>query len=227
MMNKNRNIARWMGILFIAGTVAGIFSRVLTAPLLNSEDILSDVAMIGSQVSLAALLVMTMGMALALIPVVAYPLLKQHDETLALGYVVFRGALEGATYMGIVVSWLLLLPLSRASLVGATETAGAQALAITLLEAPELGAVLMVVFSLGGVMLYGLLYQSRLVPRWLSIWGLLAILMNFAAGLLIMFGVFSPVSAASTILQVPIFLQEIILAIWLIVKGFNLPDGLK
>lgn len=226
-MNKNRNIARWMGILYVGGTVAGIFSRVLTAPLLNSEDILSDVFVIGNQISLAALLVMAMGMALALIPVVAYPLLKQLDETLALGYVVFRGALEGATYMGIVVSWLLLLPLSRASLAGAMETASAQALAITLLEAPELGAVLMVVFSLGGVMLYSLLYQSRLVPRWLSVWGLLAILMNFATGLLIMFGVFSPVSAASTILQVPIFLQEIILAIWLIVKGFNLPDGLK
>lgn len=226
-MNKNRNIARWMGILYVGGTVAGIFSRVLTVPLLNSEDILSNVVVIGNQISLAALLVMAMGMALALIPVVAYPLLKQHDETLALGYVVFRGALEGATYMGIVVSWLLLLPLSRASLAGAMETASAQALAITLLEAPELGAVLMVVFSLGGVMLYSLLYQSGLVPRWLSVWGLLAILMNFATGLLIMFGVFSPVSAASTILQVPIFLQEIILAIWLIVKGFNLPDGLK
>jgi hypothetical protein len=221
MMNTNRNIARWMGILYIMGTVAGIFSRVLTAPLLNSEDILSRIPVIGNQFPLAALLVMTMGMALALVPVVAYPVLKQHDPILALGYVVFRGALEGAAYMSIVVSWLLLLPLSRVYQGGTADAANFQALAGTLLEAPELGAVLMVVFSLGGFMLYALLYQSRLVPRWLSVWGLLAILMNFGAGLLVMFGVFSPISEASTFLQVPIFFQELILAIWLIVKGFN------
>ncbi len=220
-MKTSQNIARWMGILYLTGTVAGIFSRVLTAPALGIEDTLGYIAANGTQVTLAALLVMTMGMALALIPVAAYPVLKQHNEILAMGYLVFRGALEGAAYMGIVVSWLLLLPLSRASLAGGVDAVSAQALANTLLEAPELGAVLMVVFSLGGLILYTLLYQSRLVPRWLSLWGLLAILMNFSASLLIMFGVFSPVSEASTILQLPIFLQEIILAIWLIIKGFN------
>ena len=220
-MKTNQNIARWMGILYLAGTVAGIFSRVLTASALNIEDTLGHIAVIGNQITLAALLVMTMGMALALIPVVAYPVLKQHDEILALGYVVFRGALECVVYMGIVVSWLLLLPLSRAYQSGTVDTASAQVLAGTLLETSELGAVLMVVFSLGGLILYALLYRTKLVPRWLAGWGLLAILINFAAGLLVMFGIFSAISAASTILQIPIFLQEIILAVWLIVKGFN------
>jgi len=226
-MKTHRNIARWMGILYLAGTIAGILSRVLTAPALNGEDLLLRVAANASQFTLAALLVMTMGIALALIPVVAWPVLRQHDEILALGYVILRGALEGASYMGIVVSWLLLLPLSRAYQSGAVETASAQALANTLLEAPELGAVLMVVFSLGGFMLYTLLYRSRLTPRWLSLWGLLAIMMNLVAGLLAMFGMFSPISDASTILQLPIFFQEIILAIWLIVKGFNVTEASK
>lgn len=220
-MKTNQNITRWMGILYLAGTAAGISSRVLTAPALNVEDALGYIAANGNQITLAALLVMTMGMALALIPVVAYPVIKQHDEILALGYVVFRGGLEGAAYMGIVVSWLLLLPLSRAYLTGTMDTISTQALARILLEAPELGAVLMVVFSLGGLMLYTLLYRAKLVPRWLSGWGLVAILMNFAASWLVMAGVFSPVSEASTILQVPIFVQEIALAVWLIVKGFN------
>lgn len=226
-MQTSHKITRWMGILYLAGTVAGISSRVLTAPALSVEDTLGYIAANGNQVTLAALLVMTMGMALALIPVVAYPVLKQRDEILALGYLVFRGALEGAAYMGIVVSWLLLLPLSQVFLSGTVDAVSAQALAWTLLEAPELGAVLMVIFSLGGFMLYTLLYKSRLVPRWLSAWGILAILMNFAAGLLIMFGVFSPVSEIGTILQFPIFLQEIILAIWLVVKGFSLTEELK
>ena len=216
-----KNIARIMGVVYLVGTVAGILSRVLTAPALGIEDVLFGVAANSSQIVLAALLVITMGMALALVPVAAYPVLKQHDEILALGYVVLRGALEGAAYMSIVVSWLLLLPLSRAYQAGTTDAAHFQALAGTLLETPELGAVLMVVFSLGGFMLYALLYKSRLAPRWLSVWGLLAILMNLVAGLLVMFGVFSPISEASTFLQVPIFLQEVVLALWLIVKGFN------
>jgi len=52
-------------------------------------------------------------------------------------------------------------------------------------------------------------------------------MMNLVAGLLAMFGVFSPISDASTILQLPIFFQEIILAIWLIVKGFNVTEASK
>ncbi|HNT77031.1 MAG TPA: DUF4386 domain-containing protein [Anaerolineae bacterium] len=220
-MHTNKNIARTMGILYIIGTVAGILSRVLTGPLLSAGDILRDAAANEGRVTLAALLVMTMGIALTLIPVVAYPVLKKYDEILALGYAVFRGALEGATYMGITVSWLLLLPLSRIYLAGGVNAAGAQTWAKTLLEAPELGAVLMIVFGLGGLMFYALLYRARLVPRWLSVWGLVAILMNIAAGLLAMFGVFSPVSGISNALQVPIFFQEMALAVWFIVKGFD------
>jgi hypothetical protein len=45
--------------------------------------------------------------------------------------------------------------------------------------------------------------------------------MNLAAGLLVMFGFFGPTSTISDVLQIPIGLQEMVLAVWLIVKGFN------
>jgi hypothetical protein len=227
MMKRVGFIPRSMGILYLAGTAAGILSRVLTAPLVHNDATPGFIASNGGQITLAAMLVMTMGLALALIPVVAFPALKQHDETLALGYVVFRGALEGAAYLGIVVSWLLVLPLSRAYQAGMVDTATLLASARFLLEGRELGAVLMVVFSLGGFLFYALLFRARLVPRWLSGWGLLALLLNFAAGMLAMFGVLSPISTASTLMQLPIFFQEIVLAVWLIVKGFNLLEEMK
>jgi len=220
-VNTNKNNVRMMGILYIIGTVAGILSRVLTAPLQSAPDMLRSVAADENRIVLGAFFVLTMGAALTMIPVLAYPILKKHNETLALGYVVFRGALEGITYMATVVSWLLLLPLSQVYQAGTPESANFQVWGNVLLESQEVSVILMLVFGLGGLMFYGLLYQTNLVPRWLSGWGFIALLLNFAAGFAAMFGLFTTVSTISTVLQLPIFFQEMVLAVWLIVKGFK------
>jgi hypothetical protein len=81
--------------------------------------------------------------------------------------------------------------------------------------------VLIIVFALGALMLYSILYQSRLIPRWISIWGLIAILMHFATAFLVMFGQIEMLSPLVLGLNLPIFLQEMVMAVWLIVKGFN------
>lgn len=220
-MNTYKNIARTMGILYILGTISGILSRVVTGPIQSTQDVLSSISANGNQITLGALFVLTMGLALSMIPVMAYPVLKKHDEILALGYVVFRGALEGVYYMAIVVSWLLLLPLSLVSPAGSADASNLQALAKVLLQAKEIAVFGMIVFCLGGFLFYYLLFQSKLVPQWLSGWGFIALIMNLAAGLLVMFGFFGPTSPISDVLQIPIFLQEMVLAVWLIVKGFN------
>lgn len=221
-METYKNIARTMGILYILGTISGILSRVVTGPIQSTSDLLSSISANGNPITLGALFVLTMGLALAMIPVIGYPILRKYDEILALGYVVFRGALEGVYYMAIVVSWLLLLPLSQVYQAGSPDSSNLLALANVLLEAREIAVFGMIVFVLGGLMFYYLLFQSRLVPRWLSGWGLIALLMNLAVGLSVMFGLFSATSTISDVLQLPIFLQEIVLAIWLIAKGFNL-----
>jgi hypothetical protein len=220
-MNTHRNIARTMGILYILGTISGILSRVVTGPILSSQDLLASVSAKGNQVTMGALFVLTMGLALAMVPIVGYPVLRKHNEILALGYVVFRGALESAYYIAIVVSWLLLLPLSQVYQAGSPEAPNLRILATVLLEAKEIAVFGMIVFCLGGLMFYTLLFRSRLVPRWLSGWGLIALVMNISAGLLMTFGFFGPISPISDVLQIPIFLQEMVLAVWLIVKGFN------
>jgi hypothetical protein len=76
-----------------------------------------------------------------------------------------------------------------------------------------------IVFPLGALMLYFVFYQSKLIPRWISVWGLVGAIIYLASGLLVMFG--SITSTISDVLQLPIFLQEIVLAVLLIVKGFN------
>jgi hypothetical protein len=220
-MNTYKNIARTMGILYILGTISGILSRVVTGTINSAPDLLASISANGNPIRLGALFVLTMGLALAMIPVIGYPVLRKRDEILALGYVVFRGALEGVYYVAIFVSWLLLLPLSQVYQAGSLEASNLRVLANVLLEAKEIAAFGSIVFCLGGLMFYYLLFQSKLVPQWLSGWGFIALILGFAAGLLAMFGFFGPTSPISDVLQIPIFLQEMVLAVWLIVKGFN------
>jgi hypothetical protein len=75
-------------------------------------------------------------------------------------------------------------------------------------------------FTLGALMYYTLLYRARLVPRWLSVWGLAALVLMMTACLLALFSD-NPVTGY-TFLFLPIAVQEIVLAIWLLVRGFSL-----
>ena len=85
----------------------------------------------------------------------------------------------------------------------------------------SLGEVAVLAFGLGALMYYWVFYRSRLVPRWLSAWGLVAIASLMASGLLVMFGVIEPLSPPQVVMALPILLQEMVLAVWLIAKGFN------
>ena len=71
-------------------------------------------------------------------------------------------------------------------------------------------------------MLYYMLYRSKLVPRWISVWGFIAIIMHFSTAFLMLYGLVEPgMSATVAIINLPIFLQEMVMAVWLIVKGFD------
>jgi hypothetical protein len=70
-------------------------------------------------------------------------------------------------------------------------------------------------------MLYYVLYRSKLIPPWLSAWGLVAAIPYLIAGLLHLFGQIDQMSTIQTILDLPMALQEMVMAVWLIARGFN------
>jgi len=76
------------------------------------------------------------------------------------------------------------------------------------------------IFGFGALIFYFALYQSKLLPRWISIWGLIAIVMMMTSALLAMFAVELP-DAIFGLLVIPIGVQEMVMALWLIIKGFN------
>lgn len=220
-MNKDRKTAIIVGVLFIIGTAAGILSVIFTSPILNAPDYLMQISANENQIVIGALFVLMMGFALAMVPVVIFPILRKHNEALALGYVVFRGGLETVTYIATVISWLLLLPLSREYIkAGIPDVVHFQVLGNVLREISHLPMTVFV-FGVGALIFYSLLYQSKLVPRWISVWGLIAIALHLTTGMLIVFGLQNEFSALNSIMNLPIFLQEMVMAVWLIAKGFN------
>jgi hypothetical protein len=216
-MNTSRNTARIVGVLYIVGTVAGILSVVFSGSILSDPNYLIKVSENQNQIVLGSLFVLIMGFSLAMMSVVLYPILKKHNQVLALGTVLFRGALEAVMYIAIVICWLLLLTTSQEYVIAATSDAGnIQTLGATILEASyHASSILDVVFSIGALMIYYVFYKSNLVPRWLSVWGLIGGIFYLASGMFDMFGM------ELGILEAPLALQEMVMAVWLIAKGFN------
>jgi hypothetical protein len=220
-MRTDRKTAIIVGVLYIVGTVSGVLSLIVTGPVRTAQDLLIGVAAGGTPIILGALAVLTMGLALAMVPVMMFPILKKQNEALALGYAVFRGGLETLSPLATAAGWLLLLPLSQAYRVGAPDAASLRAIGALLWDANAIGSMGTIVFCLGAAMFYSVLFRSRLVPRWLSAWGLLAVVPDIAYGVLSLAQLLDPLSTIATVLYVPIALQEMVLAVWLIAKGFN------
>ncbi|UCC99409.1 MAG: DUF4386 domain-containing protein [Phycisphaerales bacterium] len=216
-MNTDKRAARIVGILFIIGTAAGILSLVTGASLLDDADYLLKIPENEEQMLLGAFSVLVMGLALAMIPVVMFPIFRKYNETLAVGYVVFRGALEAVSYILIVLSWLMLITLSKEYVnAGAPDASSFQTWGALLKEVGEwIDPILGIAFCLGALMFYYLWFTSRLIPRWLSGWGLIGAAISLTAALINMFG------PSAEFLELPLAVNEMVLALWLIVKGFD------
>jgi hypothetical protein len=167
---------------------------------------------------LVSFLVLLMGVPLAMVPAMMFPILKRQNEALAVGYVIFRGALETVIYMALAACWLVLVVVAQqAAVAGAAVASQFSSLGILLLKARDpITSIGHNVFSLGALMFYYLLYQSRLIPRWLSGWGLVGAIPFLASGLI---GVFTGTTLVPLLL--PLGLQEMVMAGWLIAKGFS------
>lgn len=211
------------GILYIIGTVAGVLSKVAAiAPVSGTDDPLAAGAQHSGAVVTCALLVLLMGLSLAFVPVVLFPVLRRVDEVLAIGYLVVRGAVETVCYVLSAISFLLLLPLGEVMSAGpGTASPAGVRLGRLLVDHADVSAVTSLVFCLGSVMFYLLLYRSRIVPRWIAVWGLAAIPLYVAAYVLAMYGVIGTDSVAQSLLYIPLAVQEMVLAVWMIARGFR------
>jgi len=221
-MNSYRNNAISAGVLFIIADLVGFLSLPFIAPV-NATNYLVSVSTNEGLVATAALLLFIGGAAAIGIAISIYPVLKKYNEGLALGSVGFR-TVEGVLDIVAVMGLLLLITLSQEFVkAGAPDSSYFQTLGVLSVSGFHwaVNVMKLMAFSIGCLLYYIIFYRTKLIPRWLSGWGVVAAIMTMLSALLTMYGLFAPFSTAQIILNLPILLQELVLAVWLIVKGFN------
>lgn len=188
----------------------------------SEPDYLAKIAENPNSLVIGVVLTLIMGFALAMIPMFIFPVLKKYSEAAGIGYIIFRGGLETCTYIISAVCYLALASLGTAYAAGGdtTQLLGAGE-AVKAIADSYVGTF---AFGIGTLIFYFALYKYKLIPRWISGFGLIAVLLHIASGVLVMFGLQEPFDTGSMIMNLPIAVQEMVMEVWLIIKGFRCED---
>ena len=206
-----------VGALFIIATVSTMVSIVFMGTSLEGSDYLDKIADNENGIILSVIFWIILAISVAGIGFFMYPVLKKYHEGLAQGYVAFR-LIETTLILVSAICLQSLLTLGQ-------EFVKADTIDTNLYDSS--GIILKAIFNwsfiigtmiflgLGGLILYYILYKLKLVPSWLSIWGLIG------AALVLVYGLVSLFDYDPAILSAPIAVQEMVFAVWIIVKGFD------
>jgi hypothetical protein len=225
-MDSNRKNEMIVGVLFILATLTAIIGLALYQPVLNDTDYIVMASANDTQVIWGAFCELILAFSVIGISVMMYPIVNKENESIAIGYVCFR-LLEATMIIVGIISMLSLVTLNQEFAkevdpnVISFLTAGKLLITVhnwTFLFAPNLA------LGISTLMMSYFLYNLKLVPRFIAVLGLVGGPLIFAYAVLVMFGVFLQMSVWSALLAIPVFAYEMILAAWLIVKGFNSSD---
>ena len=216
-MNNYRTTARIVGVVYLLGFVVGLAGEGLIQSVLGAPDRLFAISANSMMLVFGALLWLMAVAGDAAHGVLMFPILRQHHERIAFGYVGAR--IIDAFFIAVMVLFVLLqIPLGSEYLKArAADAAYLQALSSVVLQgqlyAYNIG---MITLGVSGLMLNYTLYRARLIPRALAIWGLVGYAIIFGGMISEVMG--SGLGLASSI---PGGLWEVFIGVWLIVKGFS------
>ena len=223
-MKTNKKIAKTVGVLLIIATVVNIIGTNVIGSVLDSPNWLGMVSVNTAQIKIGSLLVFLSALASVSIAIFLYPILKKYNPYLALTAVIFR-AIEAIFYIVSAVGSLSLIVLGQEYLkAGSPNNSYFQTLGNFILTACDVSGFIFAViaFSLGALAYYVIFYQTKLVPHWLSVWGIIScFLLLFAVFSALYNGPAFAIAGTTMIFAASIALQEMVLALWLIVKGLN------
>lgn len=222
-MKANRNNAIAAGILFILAAVAAIAGRILYGPILTDPEYIIKGTAHETQILWGAFFEILTAFAVIGTPIALFPVLRKYNQSMAIATVSFR-LLEGTMIIVGILSLLTIVTLSH-TFTNEVNTDNSS----YLLAGKTLLALQNWTFAFGPNIALGpstfltgfLLYRSKLVPRFISIMGMVGGPLILTCGVLVMFGVFPQVSLLGGLLAIPVFLYEMSLAIRLLSRGFN------
>ena len=221
-MNSNKKTAIIVGVLFLTATATFMIGdSLLIESILDDPDYLIKVFENKTLVIIGVLIAFIDGIAIVGIAVFMFPILKKHNEPIALGYFGLR-VVEFAIILVYLICPLLLIDLSQEYVKAGAPDASYFQTSGTLFLAVRYWTLQMIYIFNGllTLMLSYLLYKSKLIPRFISVLGLIGGAVMLPGALLDMFGHVN-LLGAGMIVFIPGGLFEIILPIWLFVKGFN------
>lgn len=212
--SSQRTISFAAGVLYLL-TFVSIPTLILYGPVKSAGYILGagpDTGAIAGGV--LEIIVALAGIGTA---VVLFPVLRKQHEGVALGLVGSRVLEAGTIFIG--VAFILSIVSLRQAGAGADALVMSQTLVtlydrIFLLGQSFLPAV-------NDLVLGFLLYRSRLVPRALSLIGIVGAFPLVAAYLAVLFGLIGQHAPSTGLAAVPVALFELLLGLWLVVRGFN------
>ncbi|WP_054023883.1 DUF4386 domain-containing protein [Bacillus sp. FJAT-28004] len=217
-MISNKKTAVIVGVLFFIATVAYMVGNGLVESVLNKQEYLNHLYPDRSKVIIGMFLELINSAAVVSIAMLMFPILKKQNEAIALGYFGSR-IMESVLLIVSIIGLQLLVILSQEYIAsGAVDSEYFQTIGTLVVKGQHAAFDMgMLALSLGSLMFCYLMYRSKLIPRIISVIGLIGYAALFASGCLGIFGL-----DVGMILYIPGAIFEIIFPIWLIVKGFNL-----
>jgi hypothetical protein len=216
-MNRNRSIARIVGAIYLAGFVVGIVGNTLIQSILGAPDHLSTISAHSMTLAVGAVLWLMAVAGDAAHGVLMFPILKQHNERIAFGYLAAR--IVDASFIAVMVLFILLqIPLGSEYLkAGVTDASHLQSLSIVSVQVSQYAYdIAMSTLGIAGCMLCFAFYRAKLIPRWIAVWGLVGYAIIFCGMVSEIMG-----SGLGLVSSIPGGLWEVFVGVWLIVKGFN------
>ncbi|MEO9804008.1 MAG: DUF4386 domain-containing protein [Reichenbachiella sp.] len=218
MTSTNKKV-RIIGVLFLLQITTAIVSySVMLDPILYDLNFIQLLAANEVTVTVAMILDLICGLSVFGIAVLLFPILKKYNERIALWYVGLR-LNELVTFVIGGVMLLTLLSLSKTYQEADSSSLDSMAiLAKSLLRARgNTQDISLFIYCFGTLMFYYLLFQTKLIPRFISVWGLIGVVLLFVE---ITANIFKT-SAGGMMIMMPLGLNEIFLGFWLIFKGFD------
>ncbi|AWB44697.1 DUF4386 domain-containing protein [Paenibacillus sp. CAA11] len=216
-----KKTARVVGVLFLLSTTAFLIGSGMMDPILHRTDILTHTDPNRTSMLAGVFLELINAVAVAGIAMLLQPILKRYNEAFAMGYFASR-IMESVLLILSLIGPLVLIMLSKQSIhIGTSGDSYMQTLGHLAVQVHfMLFEIAMFVLSVGSLLFCYILYDSKLVPRWLSIIGLIGYTGLLASSCLSIAGL-----DIGSVLYIPGAIFEIVLPIWLIVKGLNLRSG--
>jgi hypothetical protein len=221
-MNSNRKTAIIVGALFLTATVTGMLGDSLVGLIVNAPDYLIGVYPNRTQVIVGVLISTLIGPSIVGIAVFMFPISRKHNEPIALGYVGIRTA-EFPILLVWLISPLVLITLSQEYVsAGDPDTSTFQIVGAVLIALRYWAWRLVYILNgMATLLLSYLLYRSKLIPRLISVLGLIGGVVLLLGTSLAMFGLVDVDQGAGLLAVLPGGLFELVLPIWLFVRGFN------